>query len=65
MDALRDQHQAKQRDRTAVARVVEARQTEKKNMEDEMRRFREEHRKQTELLLAEYASVRETMGEYS
>lgn len=32
-------------------------------MEDEMKKFREEHKRQTDKLLGEYASVRETMGE--
>lgn len=29
-----------------------------------MKKFREEHRRQTDRLLREYASVRETMGEW-
>ena len=42
---------------------MESRRGDKKTIEDEMRKFREEQRKQLDTLLAEYQGVRDAMGE--
>lgn len=44
-------------------REIESRRGDKKVIEDEMRKFREEQRKQLDTLLAEYQGVRDAMGE--
>lgn len=54
---------AKAKERTVTLREVDSRRADKKMIEDEMRKFREEQKKQLDSLTAEYASVRDAMGE--
>lgn len=63
MDKLKDEYAHKAKDRTSTLKQVERRRADKKVVEDEMKKFRDEHKKQLDGLLAEYTSVREAMGE--
>jgi len=42
---------------------VEGRRGDKKAVEEEMRKFKEEQKKQMDTLLVEYISIRDAMGE--
>lgn len=43
---------------------VEGRRGDKKAVEEEMRRFKDEQKKQMDTLLGEYISIRDAMGEW-
>jgi hypothetical protein len=53
---------AKAKDRTATLKEVEGRRGDKKAVEEEMRKFKDEQKKQLDTLLAEYISIRDAMG---